>query len=66
MDRETVTGRALVVDPVCGEPLRAEEAVTAVVRRELRFFCSKECAREFLLAPWRFEDEEWADRHPHG
>jgi YHS domain-containing protein len=66
MDRPTVTGRAFVVDPVCGKTLRAEDAVTAVVRREQRFFCSKECARRFLLTPWRYEDEEWADRHPQG
>lgn len=54
----------VVVDPVCGQRLREEEAVTAVVRREMRFFCSKECARKFLLTPWRYEDEEYDDRRP--
>ena len=55
-------GRAIVVDPVCGRVLRAHEATLVVVRLELRFFCSEECGRKFLLAPWRYEDEEYADR----
>jgi len=62
MERLEVEGRAFVVDPVCGEALRARDATTVVVRRELRFFCSKECGRKFLLTPWRYEDEEYADR----
>lgn len=61
-----MVGSRPVVDPTCGKALREDEAVTAVVRRELRFFCSKECARLFLEAPWRYEDEEWEDRHPDG
>ena len=54
----------VVVDPVCGQRLREDESVSAIVRRELRFFCSKECARKFLLTPWRYEDEEYDDRRP--
>jgi YHS domain-containing protein len=57
-------GGRLVVDPVCGASLREEKAITAIVRREVRFFCSKECGRKFLAAPWRYEDEEWVDRQP--
>ena len=53
-----------VVDPVCGQTLREERAVTAVIRREVRFFCSKVCARKFFLTPWRYEDEEYADHPP--
>lgn len=57
-------GGRLVVDPVCGACLHEKEAVTIVVRREMRFFCSEECGRKFRETPWRYEDEEWADRQP--
>lgn len=62
MESLPVEGRALVVDPVCGRVLRARDATKVVVRDELRFFCSEECGRKFLLTPWRYEDEEYADR----
>ncbi len=54
--------RRIVIDPTCGKRLYEDQAFRTVVREELRWFCTEECARRFLESPWRYEDEEFSDR----
>ena len=52
----------VAIDPVCGKRFNTDQGIALEVRGEVRWFCGAGCARRFQAKPWRYEDEEYADR----
>ncbi|MBI5197373.1 MAG: hypothetical protein HZA19_02070 [Nitrospirae bacterium] len=42
-------GGDMVKDPVCGTYIPTDRAVQRQIGREIRYFCSEECAKKFAM-----------------